>query len=605
MFEYIKKPYVSPVEGITNTKTGWKITSDPEGLNIIDEFLPSSETLNRLLSDILVLPGEKVYIWYKLELSNGEIKDYVGPIEFVSREDNITSDLKPITRVNTPSALWDVDDLNSGFNNLIIKSSEFNGDALDGHLATTWVFKTPEDEIIYYSLFSTANKYQITLNRAGLNIDKYDYIKVYIKHHSANGSTSDFGVTNIPINVYPFKFIGDNILNARLDYNFTIVPYDVGNPNISEIRVVGLKDGLTYFTFTDMSTLSFTIPAYTLKDNSSYYIQSFVSDTDNGTYPLKLDSLIDTKPISNSIVYTNTIEYDISTLAVAVDNTIDVSYHIRDKLIDNKLVSFNKLSNLFNLHTLNLSTNELDTMVLNHDISINALIGIDYKIFNLSSNRMILISRLSNTIRIHRLKVVSNTVVIDTSFTVIESIVLNTNHNIANTATISEDEKYVYFVSIKDTYIELGSANLSSSIYEVLDNRTDLTTVSYNPNTMVLQTVGDKKLISFGGNGDLWYYYNQTNQQWIAMGILPAELIADNFVPYRVMLLGDRSVLVCTDYDTPRKLIRFKSNMNTEIIDLDISLRNYNIFTLDSLGILYGYSDILNSRLTLRPTKII
>lgn len=139
----------------------------------------------------------------------------------------------------------------------------------------------------------------------------------------------------------------------------------------------------------------------------------------------------------------------------------------------------------------------------------------------------------------------------------------------------------------------------------MLDNRTDLTTVSYNPNTMVLQTVGDKKLISFGGNGDLWYYYNQTNQQWIAMGILPAELIADNFVPYRVMLLGDRSVLVCTDYDTPRKLIRFKSSMNIEIIDLDISLRNYNIFTLDSLGILYGYSDILNSRLTLRPTKII
>ena len=45
--------------------------------------------------------------------------------------------------------------------------------------------------------------------------------------------------------------------------------------------------------------------------------------------------------------------------------------------------------------------------------------------------------------------------------------------------------------------------------------------------------------------------------------------------------------------------------MNTEIIDLDIALRSYNIFTLDSLGILYGYSYALNSRLKIIPTKII
>lgn len=605
MFEYIKKPYVSPVPGITNTKTGWKLTTDPEGLVIVDEFLPSVDTVNRLLSDRIIPAGNKVYIWYKLELSNGEIKDYVGPIEFISREDNITSDLKPITRVNTPSALWDEDNLNSGYNNLIIYSTEFNGDALDGHLASTWIFKTPEGKILDYSIFNSTNKYQITLNRASLNLDKYDYIDIYLKHHSANGSVSNFGITRLDIKLFPFKFIGDDIFNARLDYNFTISPYGILTPNISEIRVVGLKDGLNHMTFTDMSTLSFTIPAHTLADDSSYYVQSFVSDTNNGVYPLKLDSLIHSRSITNSIVYNNILEYDITDMTTTPDTSVDIDYYLSDKLINNKVISYNNISNVFNLHILNLNTNELDTAIINHDVAIDALIGSDYKIFNLSNDRLLLISRLGTSIKIHRLKVLSTAIVIDTTFTVIENLVVNTNHNLANTATISEDERFIYFISIKDTHIELGSGDIATSIYTVLDNRSDLTIVSYNPNTMVLQTVGDKKLISFGGNGDLWHYYNINDQQWIAMGILPATLISDNFTPYRVMLLGDRSVLVCMDYDTPKKLIRFKPNMNTEIIDLDIALRSYNIFTLDSLGILYGYSYALNSRLKIIPTKII
>lgn len=605
MFEYIKKPYVSPVPGITNTKTGWKLTTDPEGLVIVDEFLPSVDTVNRLLSDRIIPAGNKVYIWYKLELSNGEIKDYVGPIEFISREDNITSDLKPITRVNTPSALWDEDNLNSGYNNLIIYSTEFNGDALDGHLASTWIFKTPEGKILDYSIFNSTNKYQITLNRASLNLDKYDYIDIYLKHHSANGSVSNFGITRLDIKLFPFKFIGDDIFNARLDYNFTISPYGILTPNISEIRVVGLKDGLNHMTFTDMSTLSFTIPAHTLADDSSYYVQSFVSDTNNGVYPLKLDSLIHSRSITNSIVYNNILEYDITDMTTTPDTSVDIDYYLSDKLINNKVISYNNISNVFNLHILNLNTNELDTAIINHDVAIDALIGSDYKIFNLSNDRLLLISRLGTSIKIHRLKVLSTAIVIDTTFTVIENLVVNTNHNLANTATINEDERFIYFISIKDTHIELGSGDIATSIYTVLDNRSDLTIVSYNPNTMVLQTVGDKKLISFGGNGDLWHYYNINDQQWIAMGILPATLISDNFTPYRVMLLGDRSVLVCMDYDTPKKLIRFKPNMNTEIIDLDIALRSYNIFTLDSLGILYGYSYALNSRLKIIPTKII
>lgn len=605
MFEYIKKPYDSPVPGITNTKTGWKITTDSDGLVIVDEFLPSVDTVNRLLSDRIIPAGEKVYIWYKLELSNGEVKDYVGPIEFISREDNITSDLKPITRVNTPSVFWDEDNLNSGYNNLIIKSSEFNGDALDGHLASTWVFKTPDDKVIHFSIFDTTNIYQITLNRAGLNLDQYDYIKAYIKHHSANGSVSDFGMTIIPIKVFPFKLTGNSIFNARLDYVFNIIPYNVLIPNISEIRIVSVKDGLTKLTFTDMSSLTFTIPAYTLEDDSSYYIQSFVADMKNGMYPLKLDTLVHTKSITNSVVYNNILEYDLTDITVSSDNTIDINYNIQDKLINNKMISYDNVFNVFNLHTLNLATNELTVVEIAHDVAIDALIATDYKFFNLSNNRLILISRLGTSIKIHRLKIVGITLVIDSSFTVIENIVTNTNHNLANTATISEDEKYVYFISIKPTHIEIGSGNLATSIYTILDNRADLTTVSYNPNTMVLQTVGDNKLISFGGNGDMWYYYNIIDHQWIAMGRLPAELIADNFIPYRVMLLGDRSVLICMEYDIVKKLIRIKPNMNTEIVTLDIALREYNIFTLDSTGILYAYSDTLNSKLKLIPTKII
>ena len=60
MFEYIKKPYVSPVPGITNTKTGWKLTTDPEGVVIVDEFLTSVNTVNRLISDRLIRTDRRI-----------------------------------------------------------------------------------------------------------------------------------------------------------------------------------------------------------------------------------------------------------------------------------------------------------------------------------------------------------------------------------------------------------------------------------------------------------------------------------------------------------------------------------------------------------------
>lgn len=605
MFEYIKRPYVSPVEGITNTRTGWKLTSDPQGLVIVEETSLSADTLNRLTSDIIISSGSTIYIWYKMELSNNEIKDYVGPIPFVSREDNITSDLKPITRVKTPNVLWDDDNLYSGYNNLILKSSEFSGDALDGHLASTWVFKTPEDKTLDYNLFSQIDKYQITLNRASLAIDKYDYIKVYLKHHSANGSTSDFGMTIVPTNIYPFKFVGDTIFNSRLNYQFSITPFNIDIPNISEIRIVDKKNNNTKLVFTDMSTLTFSIPAYTLDVDSSYYIQCFVSNTDNGKYPLMLSVLVYTKKVNNIVQYSNMAEYTLSDITTTTDNTVDINYVVTDKLVNNKLISYDSILNKFNLHKLVFSTDELDTIVIPHDVAIDSLIASDYKLFNLSNGMYILISRIATSIKIYRLKLVGGTIVIDTSFTVIENIVLNTNHNIANTATLSEDEMYVYFISIKNTYIELGKGNISTSTYNVLNNRSELTTASYNPLTMVLQTVGDKKLISFGGSGDLWHYYNETEQQWIPMGKLPPTLITDISTPYRVLLLGDRSILLCSDYGTPKNLLRIKPNMNMEILALNLSLRSYNIFTIDALGVVYGYSYTLNSRVKLIPTNLI
>lgn len=605
MFEYIKQPYVPTVAGITNTRTGWKLTSDPQGLVIVEETPLSVDTLNRLTSDIIVSAGNTIYIWYKMELSNNEVKDYVGPIPFVSREDNITSDLKPITRVNTPSVLWDDNNLYSGYNNMIMKSSEFSGDALDGHLATTWVFKTPDDIVLDYYIKDMTNKYQVTLNRSALAIDKYDYIKAYIKHHSANGSTSDFGMTIIPTNVYPFKFVGENIFNSRLPYNFTITPFNIAIPNISEIRIVNVKDNTIKYSFTNMSTLSFTIPAYTLDVDSSYYIQCFVTDTVNGKYPVMLNVLVHTKIISNSVQYSNLIEYALSGITTATDTTVDINYLVRDKLVNNRLISYDTALNRFSLHILNLNTSELDTSTITHNTAIDALIENDYRIFNLSNGMLILITRVGTSIKIYRLKIVGGIIVVDTTFTVIESIVTNTNHNIANTATLSEDEKYVYFVSIKSTYIELGKGNISTSTYSVLTNRPELTTASYNPLNMVLQTIGDKKLISFGGSGDLWYYYNEAEHQWIAMGKLPTTLVADTSTSYRVLLLGDRSILLCSDYGTPKNLIRFKPNMDMEILALDLALRSYNIFTIDAQGIVYGYSYSLNSRLKLIPTNLI
>ena len=179
MLEFIKKSYLSTIEGVVNTETEWKITSDRAGLTILDSVPMSSENLNSFESDIIVAENTSVYIWYKLKLSNGEIKDWLGPIEYISRESNISNDLKPITRVKTPTIYWDDINLHNGNLPLVVNSSEFKGDSLDGHLATTWVFKTPEDKIITYSIFDTMNRLSYSLNRNSFcNTDFVDKMAV-------------------------------------------------------------------------------------------------------------------------------------------------------------------------------------------------------------------------------------------------------------------------------------------------------------------------------------------------------------------------------------------------------------------------------------------
>ncbi len=611
MLQYIKKPYVSLVEGVTNTRTAWKVTTDVAGLNIVDEAPLSADNLNVFNSTILVPAGEQIYIWYQLELSTGEVKEWIGPKVYVSREDNITSDLKPVVRVKTPSATWDDDNLYSGYNNLVIKSSNFNGDALDGHLSTSWVFKTPEGKILHYSLQDVTNRTEITLNRFNLNLANYEYIDCYIKHHSASGSASDFGVTRIPMVVYPFKFVGSNSFNARLHYNFSIVPYDVLLPNVDNIKIVNISTGLVVYSITDVSVLdNMLIPANTLKPDEKYRMEIYTIN--HTTYPIKMDVSLTTKPILDTVVYNNLVEYSLQDMTREDDtslSTVSNDLLAIGRLYNSSIIGINKTNNLFYKLTIN-TDDSISVTNLTATSDITDLLVDDCKLFTISKSRAYLLYRVGDTLSLIRLLITGdNKVVVDSTFNTMEFLASAVNHNLEATATISEDEKYIYVYYISSTIVGLCSFNTSTGVVSILDGRNDLTLANYNPDVMSLQCVGDGKLISIGGYGTLWYFYNVLRHEWLAIDSIPSELLTDVAVKYRTMVLADRSVLFLYDFGASHSLYRIKPTLANEVEVIDevspITLKESNVYCLDSMGVFRAYSKSLAKRMKLIPTNII
>lgn len=602
MLEFIKKSYLSTIEDVVNTETEWKITSDTAGLNILDSVPMSSENLNSFESDIIVAENTSVYIWYKLKLSNGEIKDWVGPIEYISRESNISNDLKPITRVKTPTVYWDNINLHNGNLPLVVNSSEFKGDSLDGHLATTWLFKTPEDKIITYSMFDTMNRLSYSLNRNSLNLSQYEYINCYIKHHSANGATSDFNRIKIPTRVYPFRYSGSLVCDSRDNYIFSLIPFSGLNPMVDKVEFIDVSTGkLTYIVDTTTIWSNITIQSNTFKPDNRYKIICHLAE--NPVYPKTLELELNTKKISDVVEYSNVLEYDINSLTT-IDKTINIdnNYNGVDRLISNQSIVYN----LNNVYRLNIDNNDFSTTVITRESNVvNAMSG-EYRLFPISKTSMFIIYRLiiGANLTVKKINIVNNHMMFDANFIPMDFVVDNTNHNLKQNSTISEDSKYIYSLYKSGSVVGLISFNLTTGVISILDSISSLVSSILITNT-ILVTNADRKLTIIDTNTGLWYNLNIGYHGWIELGVFP-----DDFRYYggehRYITLADRSILFLNTYNN--KLVRLKTNLSIEESDdlTDTSLIDTsNIVMLDSRGVLIFVNTANNKLIRLEPNKII
>lgn len=591
MLTYIKNPYISPVEGITNTETGWKVTRDLAGTDIVEETPLSPDTINMYESDLSVPVGTSVYIWYKLKLSNDEVKEYVGPYEYVSRDSNITSDIKPVTRVKTPSISYDKDSIAKGDNLLVLTSSDFNGDSLDGHLASTWILKTTDEKIIYYKLMSTDDKYSITLNRQSLGLNRYDKIKVYLKHHSSNGSVSETYSTTIDLSLYPFTFIGEQSINSKLLYQFRLNPVLQSNHNIDMIEVLHNTNLVMTMKYNEDNIYS--IPPYTLNPNRVYTIRVYVLDRENNKYPEYLDVELTTIHDISSEIPT-----DMTYPTELIDNT--VNYIASDKwfigkTINNKFMVYDNIISRFKLLEINKldGTLGLSKQLIGFTSYINSA---DFRIFNLSTNRFLVVSKIGNNISIVFGMINDNLLVRDLTRPVILIPIGNaSSHDLFKTSTLSEDEKTLYIVYKNTTSIKFVSINLVTGAETLLATPPDLLFASYSLGMYSIASIGDDKIIFFNTVNKSWSIYNIREAIWIKMGLYPSYLTTI----FKIVVLADRTVLLLTN-DTG-KVVRINRNLSITEFDSSAGLQNYNILALDSTGILYGYSKTNMKAFTYKP----
>ena len=583
MIEFIKGPYTSPIAGVYNKETAWKITSDKEGLNILDITPLSADTVDRYYSNILIPKGEEVYIWYQMKLTNDEIKDWVGPTPYQSRDSNISNDLKPLLRIETPYSIVDKDSLYSGANMIKVESSVFRGDPIDGILSSTWVVKNPKGEIILFRPRDIARVNEIELNRSSLGLGTYDYIDIYLKHHSANGSTSDFGVNRVRLDVYPFKFSGGNVVDSTKDYEFMIIPYDSNNPNISSIRVVESNTGLVVYSFTDMSDLVFTIPAYTLSSDTEYRIECFTLNPD-GLYPLKLNAMIKTISLPSSVIYDDTVVYDLNSLAPK--GFASTSGKTETALIDGKAYVITD-SNSIVRYTVNKLTETFDITNMNISDDLIPYINNDSKLILLKSGEIILISRISTLVNIVFLVEKNNNIQMNKTKNITSYPCRDTFQNIKNCTTITLDGMYIYLNIIDDTSVGFVMFDIVKRVLTRLVTREGLSPITYNPSTILIIANGLDTIFSIGGNSndDLYYEYNIKNKQWIPRGILDRELVES--VKPDAILLQNRTILF-TNNDPADLYVVSINNLGVLVtVPAATSLTKYNISFIDDVGTLY------------------
>lgn len=202
-------PYV-PVDNLEHYASSFFIASDPQGVNILDQVLHSTEYVNQYPSNLQTPLTTSYYYSYTRHIrdnTTGEDIEYSRSVWKEYKPVANTSDLilyndivveKPIIILNRE----DIDDVIK--NDIVIKTTDFRCNN-DNHESTHWIITDSLDNIVYSSLYDTTNKTTITISKTDIDYNSRSYLKVYAIHRSSVGIESDVGMVKLNVNESNFE----------------------------------------------------------------------------------------------------------------------------------------------------------------------------------------------------------------------------------------------------------------------------------------------------------------------------------------------------------------------------------------------------------------
>ena len=580
-----KSAYKADSSGVTNTATAWKVTSDIAGLLVMDTVSESTTMVNQYFSTVLVTVETPVYVWYKMRMSNNELKDWVGPIPYVNRQNNVTNIISPIARVETPIlTLSSATPIDSNIDTITINTSRFRGDEYDGLESSTWYIKA-DGKIIYSVINDEINKTSLSVSKQALMLGKYSNIIVGCKHQSSNNGSSEFGMLSIDLSLYPFTFVGATSVSILDDYTFSLVNKDTTNAvYISSIILREVStNNIVYQNDTPSNT---TVIARTIFDFNTKYKLELTIKHSNTIYASKMTVLLTTKAREDVLEYDVDVDYDFSTFTTLNTNTIQMQSNAV-MMQSEAIVKYGT--------TLKILFRELGgtyiTRDLGLDATLSALVKTDIRAIKLDTGDIITIVNTNNTLKIYRCRIIDDvlTVVVDTN---VCTIAFNGTINIENNITIGEGDDYLYLMYLDTSNsLRFVNVNVLTMVTTILPSRVAILAVNYKPDTLCLVAVSKRNILCFGGeyNNNKIYKYDIIGLGWTLHGLLPDALVSTNdlhiFRPDNVKL-KNRTIFF-TNAVTINSLAVINKEMNFTLIDSDLNVTPYDKAFIRPDGVLH------------------
>lgn len=559
-----KANYIMDTNGITNVSTSWKVTSDLSGLVILDQITESVEMVNQYFSSVLVPIDTPVYVWYSMKMSNGEVKDFVGPIEYVNRTNNVTNVISPLARVDTPIlTLSSATPVDSNIDTLTINTSSFRGDEYDGLAATTWYVKA-DGKIIYSVIESDIHKTSISISKQALSLGQYNSITIGAKHHSSNNGSSEFGKLNLELTLYPFKYVGDTIISSIDDFKFDIVNNDnTNNVYMSAITLREVSNSeIVYQNL--IPTNNNTIPSTVLNYNTKYKLEITIKHNDD-SYTSKMIILIGTEARTNVLEYDRDYEFDISNYMAPQATILNVGSNGM-MAYGYSLVMYNK-----KLYKIAKDVNDVySSTILTMDATLNANVINGIRAIPLDNGDIVVLIDNITSIKVYKCKIISD--VLTTIPTYAITLAKNSTIDLYNNVTVSEDYKHMYMMYIDNGGgLRFNSVELSTLVTTILPNMPLISEADFISDTLFLGVISSRYIATFGGkyNNNKIYKYDMIGQGWVLHGLIPDDILSTNaldaFKPNNIKL-KDGSILFTNALDITT-LATMGDDININIVE--------------------------------------